>query len=65
MFREKINSNDLKPSDSYPSRMGPIFSIGQRPLGAAYVPTLLRVVEDEQRLSGNGDREAIVVGVGL
>ena len=35
------------------------------PLGAAYVPILLREVEQEQRPSGNGDREAIVVGAGL
>ena len=36
-----------------------------RPLGAAYVPILLSEVEQEQRPSGNGDREAIVVGAGL
>ena len=35
------------------------------PLGAAYVPILLSEVEQEQRPSGNGDREAIVVGAGL
>ena len=34
-------------------------------LGAAYVPILLSEVEQEQRPSGNGDREAIVVGAGL
>ena len=33
--------------------------------GAAYVPILLRKVEQERRPSGNGDREAIEVGVGL
>ena len=32
------------------------------PLGAAYVPILLSEVKQEQRASGNGDREAIVVG---
>ena len=32
---------------------------------AAYVPILLSEVEQEQRLSGNGDREAFVVGAGL
>ena len=36
-----------------------------RPLGAAYVPILLSEVEQEQRPSGNGDREAIVVGAGF
>ena len=35
------------------------------PLGAAYVPILLSEVEQEQRPSGNGDREAIAVGAGL
>ena len=33
--------------------------------GAAYIPILLSEFEQEQRLSGNGDREAIVVGAGL
>ena len=36
-----------------------------RPLGATYVPMLLSEVEQEQRPSGNGDREASVVGGGL
>ena len=36
-----------------------------RPLGAAYIPILLSEVEQEQRPSGNEDREAIVVGAGL
>ena len=31
----------------------------------AYVPILLSEVEQEQRLSVNGDRETIVVGAGL
>ena len=35
------------------------------PLGAAYIPILLSEVEQEQIHSGNGDREAIVVGAGL
>ena len=35
------------------------------PLGAAYVLILLSEVEQEQRPSGNGDRDAIVVGTGL
>ena len=34
-------------------------------LGAAYVPILLSEVEQDQRPSGNGDREPIVVGSGL
>ena len=43
----------------------PIPSSAPRPLGAAYVPILLSEVEQEQRPSGNGDREAIVVGADL
>ena len=43
----------------------PISSSALRPLGAAYVLILLSEVEQEQRLSGNGDREAILVGAGL
>ena len=43
----------------------PISSSALRPLGAAYFPILLSEVEQEQRPSGNGDREAIVVGAGL
>ena len=43
----------------------PISSSAPRPLAAAYDPILLSEVEQEQRLSGNGDREAIVVGAGL
>ena len=42
-----------------------IFSSALRPLGAAYIPILLRDVEQEQRPSGNEDRGAIVVGAGL
>ena len=34
-------------------------------LPPAYIPILLNEVEQEQRPSGNGDREAIVVGAGL
>ena len=45
--------------------MPPISSNAPRPLGAAYVPILLSEVEQEQRPSGNGDREAIVVGAGF
>ena len=43
----------------------PIPSSAPRPLGDAYVPILLSEVEEEQRPSGSGDREAIVVGAGL
>ena len=43
----------------------PISSSAPRPLGAAYMPILLSEVEQEQRPSRNGDREAIVVGAGL
>ena len=43
----------------------PISSGEPQPLGAAYVPILLSEVEQEQRPSRNGDREAIVVGAGL
>ena len=40
----------------------PISSSAPRPLEAAYIPILLSEVEQEQRPSENGDREAIVVG---
>ena len=43
----------------------PISSSALRPLGAAYIPILLSEVEQDQRPSGNEDREAIVVGAGL
>ena len=43
----------------------PISSSALRPLAAAYFPILLSEVEQEQSPSGNGDREAIVVGAGL
>ena len=35
------------------------------PLWTAYVPILLSGVKQDHRPSGNGDREAIVVGAGL
>ena len=52
---------------SYQVHLGyvPISSSALRPLGAAHIPILLSDVEQEQRPSGNGDREAIVVGAGL
>ena len=43
----------------------PVSSSAPRPLGAAYVSTLLSEVEQGKGPSGNGDREAIVVGAGL
>ena len=43
----------------------PISSSASRPLGAVYIYILLSEVEQQQRLSRNGDREAIVVGAGL
>ena len=43
----------------------PPSSSDPRPLGAAFIPILLSEVEQEQRPSGNEDREAIVVGAGL
>ena len=46
-------------------RIRPQFLCASRPRGAAYVPIVLSEVEQEQRPSENGDREAIVVGAGL
>ena len=46
-------------------RYFPISSGAPRPLGAVYVPILLSEVEQLQRPSGNGDREAIEAGAGL
>ena len=46
-------------------RICPISSSAPRPLGAAYVSILLSEIEQEQRPSGNGDRESIVVEAGL
>ena len=43
----------------------PISSSSLRPLGAAHIPILLSEVKQEQRPSGNEDREATVVGAGL
>ena len=52
---------------SYQVHLGyvPISSSALRPLGAPYFPILLSEVEQEQRPSGNEDREPIVVGAGL
>ena len=63
-----IKRFDLCPFDQKNStylQPPPISSSAPRPLGAAYVPILLSEVEQEQRSSGNGDCEAIVVGAGL
>ena len=43
----------------------PISSSALRLLGAAYNPILLSEVEQEERPSGNEDREAIVARAGL
>ena len=43
----------------------PLSSSALLPLGATYVPILLSEVEQEQKPSGNEDREAAVVGAGL
>ena len=43
----------------------PISSNAPQPLGAAYFFISLSEVEQEQRPSGNGDRETIVVEAGL
>ena len=48
-----------------PLRYVPISSSAPRPLGAGYIPILLSEVEQEQRPSGNGDGEAILLGAGL
>ena len=45
--------------------MSPFPLVPRGPFGAAYIPILLSEVEQEQRPSGNGDREAIVVGAGF
>ena len=42
-----------------------LFTATHIKLGAAYVPMLLSEVEQEQRHSGTGDREAIVMEAGL
>ena len=74
MFRShsKIWYVDLRTNSDFRSRSFDLFpptllisSSAPRSLGAAYVPILLSEVEHEQRPSGNGDREAIVVGAGL
>ena len=58
-------TNCSKPNDFRPNGIKPSDHLPPRPLRAAYVPILLSEIEQEQRPSGNGDREAIVVGAGL
>ena len=45
--------------------MTPFPLVPRGSLGTAYVSILLTEVEQERRPSGNGDREAILVGAGL
>ena len=45
--------------------MSPFPLVARNPFRTAYIPILLSEVKQEQRLSGNSDREAIVVGAGL
>ena len=47
------------------SDISPIHLVPRGPLGALMFPSFLSEVKQEQRPSGNGDREAIVVGAGL
>ena len=49
---------------SYQVQLGYV-PISSSALREAYIPILLSEVEQEQRPSGNEDREAIVVGAGL
>ena len=63
--RHVFAETSFAETSSSPLGYVPISSSAPRPLGAAYIPILLSEVEQEQRPSGNGDREAIVVGAGL
>ena len=65
IFEKQIELPQIEFLEKYKTCLGlfPISSSG--PFGAAYVPILLSESEQEQRPSGNGDREAIVVGAGL
>ena len=64
-FCRTVFCRNVRNSYQVPLGYVPTSSSALRPLGAAYIPILLSEVEQEQRLSGNGDREAIVVGAGL
>ena len=64
-FCRNVFCRNVRNSNKVPLEYVSISSSALRPLGAAYIPILLSEVEQEQRPSGNGDREAIVVGAGL
>ena len=63
--RHVFAETSFAETSSSPLGYVPNSSSAPRPLGAAYMPILLSEVEQEQRPSGNGDHEAIVVGAGL
>ena len=64
-FSRNVRRHVFAETSCSPLGFVPISSSAILPLGAAYIPILLSEVEQEQRPSGNGDREAIVVEVGL
>ena len=64
-FCRNVCCRNVRNSYQVPLGYVPVSSSALRPLGAAYIPILLSEVDQEQRPSGNGDREAIVVGAGL
>ena len=61
----KLQNRLMLLYQSLPLQYVPISSSAPRPLGTAYFPILLTEVEQEQRPSGNEDRQAIVLGAGL
>ena len=63
-FDQKVRPLSLRP-EKFDLFTATHSSSASRPLGAAYIPILVSEVEQEERPSGNGDREAIVVGAGL
>ena len=62
--KNKTNNVGMMQSIKRASDMSP-FSLEPAAPRAAYVPILLSEIEQEQRLSRNGDRQVIVVGAGL
>ena len=56
---------DLRTNSDFRSHSFDLFPPTPAAPWAAYIPILLSEVEQEQRPSGNGDREAIAVGAGL
>ena len=60
-FCRNVFRRNVRYSYQVPLGYVPISSSALRPRGAAFIPILLSEVEQEQRPSGNGDREAIVV----